>query len=169
MYKMKKLLIFSAFAALFASCTKDKTAEELFADRIALIKTDNAAQLVVEDSIIKKYITDKSLTATATPEGIYVVIEKDGTGGFPVLSSTVLTKYKGYRLDGKVFDENADGLTFGLQQVISGWTIGMQKFKKGAKGKLIIPSPFAYGRGGAGADIPSNTPLVFDIELLDFK
>jgi FKBP-type peptidyl-prolyl cis-trans isomerase FkpA len=80
-----------------------------------------------------------------------------------------LTKYKGYRLDGKVFDQSVNGISFGLTQVITGWTLGLQKFKKGAVGKLIIPSPFAYGTSGAGADIPANTPLVFDIELVDFK
>jgi FKBP-type peptidyl-prolyl cis-trans isomerase FkpA len=169
MYKMTKLLMFSFILSLFGACAKDQTPEELFAASIATIKTNNAAQLVTEDSIIKKYIVDKSLVAKSTSEGIYYVIEKEGSGDFPVLTSQVLTKYKGYRLDGKVFDESTSGVTFALTQVISGWTIGLQKFNRGAKGKLIIPSPFAYGSGGAGANIPGNTPLVFDIELVEFR
>jgi FKBP-type peptidyl-prolyl cis-trans isomerase FkpA len=169
MYKMKKLLMFSFILSLFGACTPDLTPEEQFAASINTIKTNNASQLVIEDSILKKYIVDKSLVAKSTPEGIYYVIEKEGSGDFPVLTSTVLTKYKGYLLDGKSFDESTSGITFGLTQVISGWTIGMQKFNRGAKGKLIIPSPFAYGRGGSGSAIPGNTPLVFDIELVDFR
>ena len=169
MYKMKKLLMFSFILSLFGACTKELTVAERFAANVDAIKTNNVSLLATEDSIIKKYITDKSLVAKSTPEGIYYVIEKEGSGGFPGLESTVLTKYKGYRLDGKVFDESTSGITFGLLQVITGWTIGMQKFNAGAKGKLIIPSPFAYGGRGAGNDIPANTPLVFDIELVDFR
>lgn len=161
--------MFSFIVSLFAACEKVATSEERFAETVSQIKINNAAQLATEDSIIKKYIIEKNLTAQSTSEGIYVVIEKDGTGSFPILTSTVLTKYKGYRLDGKVFDQSVNGISFGLTQVITGWTLGLQKFKKGAVGKLIIPSPFAYGQSGAGADIPANTPLVFDIELVDFK
>jgi FKBP-type peptidyl-prolyl cis-trans isomerase FkpA len=166
---MKKLLMFSFILSLFGACDKVATVEDRFAETISQIKTNSAARLAVEDTILKKYIIEKNLTAQSTPEGIYFVIEKDGTGSFPTLNSTVLTKYKGYRLDGKVFDQSVNGISFGLTQVITGWTLGLQKFKKGAVGKLIIPSPFAYGANGAGADIPANTPLVFDIELVDFK
>jgi FKBP-type peptidyl-prolyl cis-trans isomerase FkpA len=168
MYKMKKLLMFSFILSLFGACSEDQTPEEQFAASIDAIKTNNAAQLASEDLILKKYITDKSLVAKSTPEGIYYVIEKEGSGDFPVLLSSVLTKYKGYFLDGKEFDSSASGITFPLTGVISGWTIGLQKFNRGAKGKLIIPSPFAYGVSGSRT-IPGNTPLVFDIELVDFK
>ena len=59
-------------------------------------------------------------------------------------------------------------LEFQLGQVIAGWQEAIQLLKKGGKGKFLIPSTLAYGERGAGANIPPNSPLVFDIELIDF-
>jgi FKBP-type peptidyl-prolyl cis-trans isomerase FkpA len=155
MYKMKKLLMFSFIFSLFGACSKDVTPEE---------------QLAIDTDIIKKYIADNKLTAQSTPESVYYVLDNAGTGtAFPAPSSRVMTYYKGYFTDGTVFD-NGGGkiLEIGLYEVITGWTIGMQKFKKGQKGKLLIPSGLGYGPSGRGG-IPANSVLIFDIEMVDFK
>ena len=88
----------------------------------------------------------------------------------------VTVDYKGMTLDGKVFDESYDSsgksikpFTFVIDQrgAIPGWSDGLVYFKKGGKGRLFIPSYLAYGPRGAGADIKPNTPIMFDISIVD--
>lgn len=151
---MKKILLpLLAVLALF-SCKKTKSPEE---------------QFNYDTELIKKYITDKGLTAQSTAEGIYYTIDVAGTGTTsPTPSNIVNVKYKGYLLNGTVFDENATGFESRLSGLIAGWQIGLQKFKKGTKGKLLIPSLYGYGSYAQGS-IPANSALVFEIELLDVK
>lgn len=130
-------------------------------------KTTSTEQAKIDEDNIVKYIADHNLTATATGSGLYYVIDEVGTGASCTSSSTVTVKYKGYYTDGSVFDESgASGATFGLQQVIKGWTEGIPYFKEGGKGVLLIPSALGYGADGSGS-IPKNSVLIFDIELLD--
>ncbi len=121
-----------------------------------------------EDQQIQDYLAKKNWTAQTTPEGLYYIIDSTGTGANPTINSTVTVKYKGYLLDETVFDQNTTGYTTGLNNVIAGWQIGIPKFKKGGKGKLLIPSSLGYGSYGSGS-IPGNAPLVFEIELVSFK
>ena len=147
-------MFLSAIFAFFSACTKEITYEE---------------QLATDTEIIKNYIAEKKLTASSTPEGVYYVLENDGTGtAFPAPSSIVNAIYKGYFTSGSVFDQSEKAIEFPLSGVIKGWTIGMQKFKKGQKGKLLIPSGLAYGPSGVRG-IPANAVLVFDIELTNFR
>jgi FKBP-type peptidyl-prolyl cis-trans isomerase FkpA len=168
---MKKLFFLVAlFAFISVSCKKTLTPEQNLAEAIKKVQANDAAQVATDVEKIKKYITDNKLTATATPEGIYYVTEEAGLGvDYPRVNSSVLARYKGYLLDGNVFDDSKGAaVSFNLQQVIVGWTIGMQKFKKRSKGKLLIPSPYGYG-GNAQGKIPANSVLIFDIELTDFN
>ena len=122
-----------------------------------------------ENVRIKKFLAQKGWTNyQKTPEGLYYVIDTIGTGtAMPTLSSSVTVIYKGYFFNGTVFDSNSDGATFKLNNVIQGWQIGIPLFKKGGKGKLIVPSSLGYGNQISGS-IPANTPLVFEIELVSF-
>jgi FKBP-type peptidyl-prolyl cis-trans isomerase FkpA len=115
---------------------------------------------------IEKYIADNNLNASSTPSGLYYVIDNEGTGIRPNANSDVKVKYKGYFTTNEVFDENSNGIVFNLQNVIAGWTEGIQLFKEGGNGMLLIPSNLAYGPSGKGS-IPPNAVLVFDIELID--
>ncbi|WP_337992857.1 FKBP-type peptidyl-prolyl cis-trans isomerase [Flavivirga sp. 57AJ16] len=94
------------------------------------------------------------------------MIDTEGTGVKPNATSNVTVAYKGYFTNGTVFDQSdAEGISFGLQQVISGWTEGMTYFKEEGNGKLLIPSHLAYGHSGRGS-IPGGAVLIFDINLI---
>lgn len=104
-----------------------------------------------------------------TASGLQYTVLQEGNGRQPKASDTVRCHYEGRLLDGTVFDSSyrrgvpAD---FGLRQVISGWTEGVQLMKEGAKYRFFIPYTLAYGEHGAGADIPPYAALVFDVELI---
>ncbi|WP_343330555.1 FKBP-type peptidyl-prolyl cis-trans isomerase [Polaribacter staleyi] len=115
---------------------------------------------------ILEYITDNNLAATKTNSGLYYVINNEGTGTRPTSSSNVTVAYKGYFLDGNVFDESSsNGISFGLNQVISGWTEGIQLFKEGGDGILLVPYSLGYGANGRGT-IPGGAVLIFDVKLI---
>lgn len=118
----------------------------------------------------------KFLAENAKKEGIIVTksglqyeVLTEGTGKKPKATDTVRCHYEGRLLDGTVFDSsykrNAPA-DFGLQQVIAGWTEGVQLMAEGAKYRFYIPYMLAYGEGGAGASIPPFATLIFDVELI---
>jgi FKBP-type peptidyl-prolyl cis-trans isomerase FkpA len=132
-------------------------------------------QAKVDDGIIQKYLADNKMTAEKTPAGLYYVITKKGTGVTPKPGQIVAVQYKGTTLNGKEFDSSAKhgGNPFEFQigqgQVIRGWDEGIMLLNKGTKATLLVPSPMAYGSQGAGADIPADAVLRFDVELVDIK
>jgi FKBP-type peptidyl-prolyl cis-trans isomerase FkpA/FKBP-type peptidyl-prolyl cis-trans isomerase FklB len=90
-------------------------------------------------------------------------------GPFLIQDEEIKMNYKGYFLDGKVFDSSylrGQPIKFKIGTKISGWNIGLTRFKSKGKGKLLIPSRFAYGEKGVEGLIPPNTPLIFDIEVI---
>ncbi len=119
---------------------------------------------------------DAFLAENAKKEGVqttesglqYEVIEP-GSGAKPGADDTVKVHYTGELLSGEVFDssrERGEPVTFALNQVIPGWTEGLQLMSEGARYKLYIPADLAYGPGGNRAIGPNET-LIFDVELLD--
>jgi peptidylprolyl isomerase len=99
---------------------------------------------------------------------------KVGTGTEAVSGKTVVVNYIGRLVSGKQFDASCDrGQPFdfplGQSRVIQGWDQGVAGMKVGGQRRLIIPSSLGYGEGGAGADIPPNAALIFDVELLEVK
>ena len=118
---------------------------------------------------ILTYLDDNNLTAQKTNSGLYYIIENPGTGDFPATSDNVTVAYRGYFTNGNVFDESsAAGASFGLQQVIDGWTEGIPLFKEGGSGVLLIPSELGYGNSGRGS-IPGGAVLIFDVELISIN
>lgn len=109
---------------------------------------------------------------TARPDGMKVWDVTVGTGDECPAGTTVTVHYTGWLLNGTVFDSSrkrGQTISFGLHQVIKGWTVGVPGMKKGGTRLLHIPPEMAYGARGAGRDIPPNATLVFEIELVDFK
>ncbi len=106
---------------------------------------------------------------TTTASGLQYEVVKEGTGRQPKASDTVRCHYEGTLIDGTVFDSSyRRGMPaeFGLRQVISGWTEGVQLMKEGSIFKFYIPYNLAYGERGAGADIPPYAALIFTVELI---
>ncbi len=133
----------------------------------ASCKKNVISQETADDNIIKKYISDNGLSATATGSGLYYVITTEGKGVQPNSNSDVIVTYKGYLTNGTVFDQSkAGGFATNLTNVIKGWQEGLPLFKKGGKGKLLIPSALGYG-STAQSGIPANSVLIFDLELVD--
>jgi FKBP-type peptidyl-prolyl cis-trans isomerase FkpA len=118
---------------------------------------------------IEAYLADNNLTATATASGLYYIITQEGTGDHPNLLSSVTVRYKGYLLDGTVFDQTTGNqtVTFPLANLIQGWQEGIPLLKKGGKGTFFCPSDLGYGSQQVGS-IPPNSVLIFEIELVDF-
>lgn len=130
-------------------------------------KKDTVDQPAVDEEIITTYISDNKLSAKATGSGLYYVITSQGSGAQPNSTSSVTVNYKGYLTNGTVFDQSrSGGVSFALNNVIKGWQEGIPYFKRGGKGILLIPSALAYG-SQAKANIPANSVLIFDIELLE--
>ena len=149
---MRTLVSISVFLSLFLliSCNKDHLKED---------KED-----------IKTYLSDNNLTATETASGLHYIITKEGTGGSPTLQNTVTVRYKGYLLDGTVFDQTQGSTTatFPLANLIKGWQEGIPFLKKGGKGTFFVPSELGYG-GQSQGNIPAWSVLIFEIELVNFQ
>lgn len=104
-----------------------------------------------------------------TKSGLQYKVVTKGKGPKPTRESMVSVNYKGTLLDGTEFDSSykrGEPATFGVTQVIPGWTEALLMMKEGAKWEVYIPSDLAYGSGGAGGQIGPNATLVFEIELL---
>jgi len=117
---------------------------------------------------------DMSETINETESGLkYRILTKaDGDGKKPTAADTVTVHYTGTLTDGTVFDssvERGEPISFGLSQVIAGWTEGVQLMEVGDKFEFTIPSELGYGEAGAGDVIPANATLIFEIELLSFE
>jgi len=137
---------------LFISCTKDNNSI-----------VDYTAKNELE---IKDYIAKNNLTAQRSTSGLYYVIDEPGTGTQPTATSNVTVAYKGYFTNGTVFDQSsAAGVSFGLNKVIPGWTEGIQYFKTGGSGILLIPSHLGYGSYDYSG-IPGGSVLIFDVKLI---
>lgn len=106
------------------------------------------------------------------PSGLQYEVLREGTGKQPSATSTVECHYEGTLIDGTKFDSSYDRnqtATFGLNQVIKGWTEGVQLMKEGAKYRFFIPYTLAYGERGAGGSIPPCAALKFIVELVAVK
>jgi FKBP-type peptidyl-prolyl cis-trans isomerase len=109
----------------------------------------------------------KKAGVITTSSGLQYEVIKEGTGAKPAASDMVKVHYEGKLIDGATFDNSGDTpIEFPLNQVISGWTEGLQLMSVGSKYKFYIPSELGYGADGAGP-IPPNSVLIFEVELLD--
>ena len=120
----------------------------------------------------EKYLAEnaKKDGVITLPSGLQYQVLKEGNGKKPSAKDSVKCHYEGFLIDGTVFDssvQRGEPAVFGLQQVIAGWTEGLQLMQEGAKYRFFIPYRLAYGEGGAGASIPPFAALIFDVELIE--
>ena len=106
------------------------------------------------------------------PSGLQYKVLREGDGRKPSATDKVACHYEGTLINGEVFDSSyrrGETATFGLNQVIKGWTEGLQLMQEGAKYRFFIPYNLAYGEHGAGQSIPPYAALIFDVELIKVK
>ena len=119
-------------------------------------------RFLAENAMKKGVITTKS--------GLQYMVLQEGTGKAPKATDRVKCHYEGFLIDGTVFDssvQRGEPAVFGLQQVIAGWTEGLQLMKEGGKTRFFIPYLLGYGPSGAGQSIPPYAALIFDVELIE--
>ena len=120
----------------------------------------------------ERYLAEnaKKQGVVTLPSGLQYQVLREGNGRRPKATDKVKCHYEGFLVDGTLFDssvQRGEPAVFGLQQVIAGWTEGLQLMQEGAKYRFFIPYLLAYGEGGAGAAIPPYATLVFDVELIE--
>lgn len=138
-------------------------------DYFTRAQTESANKIKEEG---EKFLEENKTKAgvITTESGLQYQVITEGTGPRPKATDKVKVHYTGTLLDGKVFDssiERGEPATFGVGQVIAGWTEGLQIMPVGSKYVFWIPSDLAYGERGAGADIKPNSTLKFEVELLE--
>ena len=145
--------------------------QDYFAQKEEKMNAERAAAGKVHKEAGEKYLAEngKKDGVVTLPSGLQYKVLKEGNGNKPTAKDSVKCHYEGFLIDGTVFDssvQRGEPAVFGLQQVIAGWTEGLQLMQEGAKYRFFIPYRLAYGEGGAGASIPPYAALIFDVELI---
>lgn len=137
------------------------------AQRAAQAEAGKAAKKAGEEFLAENA---KKANVVTLPSGLQYEVLREGNGKKPKATDQVRCHYEGTLIDGTKFDSSYDrgeAAVFGLNQVIAGWTEGVQLMEEGAKYRFYIPYNLGYGERGAGASIPPFAALVFDVELIE--
>ena len=162
----------------FADDLKLPPAEMMAAIQTYMEGQANAAQAELSDNLVasEEFLAQNSLNngVVTLESGLqYLVLESgSGDGVSPTSSDSVLAHYHGTLVDGSVFDSSVnrgEPATFGVSQVIAGWTEALQLMKVGDKWRLFIPPNMAYGEAAPTPAIPPNATLIFEVELLEIR
>ena len=155
---------YAVFLLLFVVVVACSPESSNFPDPVNPI--DPVDYTAINEQQITDYLTANDLVSQKLESGLHYIIENQGDGAQPTAASSVTVVYRGYFLDGTVFDESTEaGITIGLDRVIEGWKQGIPLFNEGGNGVLLIPSHLAYGSFDING-IPAGSVLVFDINLL---
>lgn len=145
--------------------------QDYFVEQEKKLNAQRAEQGKVHKEAGEKYLAEnaKKEGVVTLPSGLQYQVLKEGDGKKPTAKDTVRCHYEGFLIDGTMFDSSIqrdEPAEFGLQQVIAGWTEGLQLMQEGAKYRFFIPYRLGYGEDGAGTSIPPFAALIFDVELI---
>ena len=135
-------------------------------------------QKAIDDKILQTYFKTNKLTPKKTASGLYYTISSPGDGPVIAPGQTAMVNYTGRLMDGKIFDCNTDpqfkhveplAVEVGKGRVIKGWDEGLALLKVGSKATFYIPSGLAYGPQDRSPQIPANSILVFDVEIMSIQ
>ncbi len=131
---------------------------------------DDPEKIAVKDrEKILEYIQKNDIDAIEHETGVFYHIERQGSDVYPTATSSVRVSYTGRLLDGKVFDGPATSIINLSQPRILGFRYGIPLFSKGSKGLLLVPSGLGYGADSYYSGVPSNSVLIYEIEIIDFN
>ena len=120
-----------------------------------------------DKAAIQQYLDQNGIHALPIGDGIRYVIHEPGTGKKPESCDAILVTYEGRLMsNGAIFDSTSTPVGFGLATRITGWQIGLPLLREGGRITLYLPSGYAYGPYEL-EDVPANSNLIFDIELID--
>lgn len=171
-------LLMAGMEAAYAGEETLLTQEEALAEREAFMQRRQAEmqEAMAEQAEANLAAGEAFLAENAQKDGVQVTdsglqyrVVEAGDGAQPVASDRVTVHYRGSLIDGTVFDSSYDRgepATFALNQVIPGWTEGVQLMREGATYEFVIPAELAYGPEGRPGAIGPNSTLVFDVELI---
>ncbi|GAC1589185.1 MAG: hypothetical protein NVS3B25_06570 [Hymenobacter sp.] len=170
------LVVLASARELLSMAEMTARQEKLQTEALKQAQLKAVAQTAKDAAIIQAYLKKNKLVAKKLAGGTFYLVTRPGKGLPPKKGQTVRVRYRGTVLaTGQEFDSSAKhgnepiAFALGTGQVIPGWDQGIAMLTKGSKAVLLIPSPLAYGPRGAGADIPANAVLRFEVELVDFK
>lgn len=152
----------------------DQQMQEIFTELQQDLEAKKKSGAAAEIEKGAKFLAEnkKNPEVKETASGLQYMVLQEGKGEHPTATSRVTVHYTGKLIDGTVFDSSVDRgepITFGLNQVIRGWTEGLQLMTPGSKYRFFIPYNLAYGEQGAGGAIPGGATLIFDVELISFE
>ncbi|WP_408692957.1 FKBP-type peptidyl-prolyl cis-trans isomerase [Vibrio fortis] len=154
-FSIALIIVVLAGFFIYKTLTNNKAAEKNLAEGQAFLQENSQQEGVV-----------------TTESGLQYLVLQEGTGTeHPTAKSKVRVHYHGTLIDGSVFDssvERGEPISFGLNQVIKGWTEGVQLMVEGEKTRFYIPYTLGYGKSGSGP-IPPASVLIFDVELLEIQ
>jgi len=157
------------------------------AEAMKKMQKEAEAQKGIDDQLINDFLAENSIEAEKTESGLYYMVTEEAAGEKPEAGDTVKVNYVGKLMDGTVFDTSQEEIAkeagiyneqreygpieipIGKGRVIKGWDEGIMLLNEGSKATLYIPSGLAYGPRAAGAKIPANSTLIFDVELVEVK
>lgn len=147
-------------------------AQDYFQKKEEQLQAAKAAKGKTAKAEGERYLAEnaKKPGVVTRPSGLQYMVLREGKGRQPKATDSVRCHYEGFLADGTLFDSSLqrdEPAVFALNQVITGWTEGLQLMKEGAKYRFFIPYMLGYGEGGAGSTIPPYAALIFDVELLE--
>lgn len=145
--------------------------QSYFAEQEKKLQAERAENGKAAREAGEKYLAEnaKKDGVVTLASGLQYQVIKEGEGRQPKATDSVKCHYEGFLVDGTLFDssiQRGEPAVFGLQQVIAGWTEGLQLMKEGAKYRFFIPYMLGYGESGAGQSIQPYSALIFDVELI---